>query len=92
MFFTCPLVRDFFFFLVDYRAINERTVKESFHLPRIDGLIDQLKNETCITHLDWRSTYNQVRMSDDGPPDDSIATTTFQGLTPNGSPCYWKCL
>jgi hypothetical protein len=37
---------------IDYRAINERTVKDSFPLPRIDDLIDQLKDATCITHLD----------------------------------------
>jgi len=43
----------------DYRAINERTVKDSFALPRIDDLIDQLKCATCITHLDLRSAYNQ---------------------------------
>ena len=38
-------------------------------------------------HLDLRSAYNQVRMFDDGLTDDSIAATTFQGLTPNGAPC-----
>ncbi len=37
-----------------------------------------------MTHLDLRFAYNQVRMSDDGPQDDSIAATAFQGLTPNG--------
>ncbi len=72
---------------IDYRAINERTVKDSFPLPRIDGLIDQLRYSTCIPHLDLRSTYNQVRMSDDGPSEDLIVATTFQRLTPNGSPC-----
>ncbi len=55
---------------IDYRAINERTVKDSFPLHRIDDLIDQLRDATCITHLDLRSAYNQVRMSDDGPSDD----------------------
>ncbi len=39
---------------IDYRAINERTVKDSFPLPRIDDLIDQLKDAICITHLDLR--------------------------------------
>ena len=78
---------------IDYRAINERTVKEpSFSLRRIDDLIDKLKDATCITHLDLRSPYNQVRMSDDGPSDDSIVATTFQDLTPNGSPCLLEML
>jgi hypothetical protein len=62
---------------IDYRAIDEHTVKDSFSLPRIDDLIDQLKDATCITHFDLRSTYNQVRMPDDGPLDDSVASTTF---------------
>ncbi len=55
---------------IDYRVINERTVKDSFPPPRIDDLIDQLRDATCITHLDLRSAYNQVKMSDDGPSDD----------------------
>ncbi len=77
---------------IDYRAINERTVKDSFPLPRIDDLIDQLRDATCVTHFDLRSAYNQVRMSNDGPLDDSIAATSFQGLTPNGSPCLLEML
>ncbi len=71
----------------DYRAISERMVKDSFPLPCIDDLIDQLRDATIITHLNLRSSYNQVRMSDVGPSDDSIVATSFQGLTPNGSPC-----
>ena len=31
-------------------------------------------------------------MSDDGPTDESIAATTFQGLTPNGAPCLMEIL
>ena len=76
---------------IDYRAINKRTVKDSFPLPCMDDLIDQLRVATCIiTHL--RSPYNQVRISNDGPSDDSIVTTTFQVLTPNGSPCLLEML
>jgi hypothetical protein len=77
---------------IDYRAINERTVKDSFPLPRIDDLIDKLREAYCITHLDLRSAYNQVRMSNNGPADNSIATTTFQGLTPSGAPYLLEML
>ncbi len=73
---------------IDHRAINERTVKNSFPLPSIDDLTDQMRDDTYITHLDLRSAYNQVRMSDDSPSDDLIAATTFQEPTPNGSLCY----
>jgi hypothetical protein len=68
-------------------AIDERTVKETFPLPRIGDLIDQLRGATYITHIDLQSAYNQVTMSDDGSSDESIDATTFQGLNPNGSPC-----
>jgi hypothetical protein len=72
---------------VDYRALNECTVKYSFPLPHIDDLLDKLRNAKCMTHLDLRFAYNQVRMSDDGPQDDSIVAAAFQGLTLNGASC-----
>ena len=31
-------------------------------------------------------------MSNDGPTDDSIYATTFQGLTPSGAPCLLKMM
>jgi hypothetical protein len=67
-------------------------VKDLFSLPRIDDLLDKLRNAKCMTHLDLRCTYNQARMSDDGPQDDSIAATAFQGLTPNGASCLLEML
>jgi len=43
---------------IDYRVIIERTIKNSVPLPRIDALIAQLKDVTCITHLNLRSAPN----------------------------------
>ena len=37
---------------VDYRGVNEFTVKDAYTLPRIDELLEQLRNAKCITHLD----------------------------------------
>jgi hypothetical protein len=54
----------FEFICIDYRAINERTVKDSFLLPRVDDLIDKLREANCITHLSLRSAYNNIKMSD----------------------------
>ena len=52
---------------IDYRTIHERTVKDSLPLhARIDDLIDQLNDVTCITQVDLRSAYNQVIISGDG--------------------------
>ena len=55
---------------IGYRAITKCAVKDSSPLPRIDDLIDKLRETNCITHLDLRSAYNQVKMCDDGPTDD----------------------
>jgi hypothetical protein len=40
---------------IDYRAIDERTLNDSFPLPRIDDLLDKLREAVCITHLDLTS-------------------------------------
>jgi hypothetical protein len=73
---------------VDYKAMNECNVKESFPLSRIDDLLDKLSNVKCMPHLDMRIAYIQVRMSDDGPQDDSNVATAFQGLKPNWAFCF----
>ena len=65
---------------------------ETVALPRIDDLLDKLRTAKCMTHLDLRSTYNQVRMSYDGPHDDSIAATTFHGIKPNKASCLLERL
>jgi len=77
---------------VDYGAFDECNVKESFPLQRIDELLDKLRNAKCMTHLDLRSAYSQVRISDDGPQDDSIVATAFQGLAPNNESCLLEML
>jgi hypothetical protein len=78
--------------LVDYKALNECILKDYFPLPRIDDLLDKLRSAKCMTHLDLRSSYNEVRMSDDDPQDESIAATAFQGPTPNGASCLLEIL
>ena len=77
---------------VDYKALNECTIKDSFPPPRIDDLLDKLRHAKCMPHLDLRSEYNQARMSEDGPHNDSIDATSFQGLTPNGASCMLEML
>ena len=49
---------------VDYRQLNEMTVKNKYPLPWIDDLFDQLKGESVFSKIDLRSTYHQLRIKD----------------------------
>jgi hypothetical protein len=39
---------------VDYRALNEVTIKNKYSLPRIDDLFDQLKGAKYFSKIDLR--------------------------------------
>ena len=67
---------------IDYRGANECTVKDAFPLPRIDELLEKLRNAKVLTHLDLQQGYHQIRMDEE-----SIPRTAFQGVTPSGAPC-----
>ncbi|CAH2086561.1 unnamed protein product [Euphydryas editha] len=62
---------------IDFRALNKKTVKEHYPLPRIDDQLDNLTGHRYYTSLDLASGYYQIPMAES-----SKHLTAF--VTPDG--------
>jgi hypothetical protein len=63
---------------VDYRPLNEVTIKNKYPLPWIDILFDQLTRARVFSKIDLRSGYHQIRIRPEDIP--KTAFTTRYGL------------
>jgi hypothetical protein len=63
---------------VDYRPLNEVTIKNKYPLPRIDILFDQLTGARVFSKIDLRSGYHEIRIRPKDIP--KTAFTTRYGL------------
>ena len=58
---------------IDYRQINNVTVKKKYPLLRIEDLFDQLKGAGVFSKVDLRFGYYQLRVKDE-----DVSKTTFR--------------
>ena len=58
---------------IDYRKLNQVTVKNKYLLPQIDDLFDHLKGASVFLKIDLRSGYHQLRIRES-----DVARTAFR--------------
>lgn len=60
--------------VVDYRALNEVTIKNKYPLPMINDLFDQLQGAKVFSKIDLRSGYHQLKIREKDIPKTTFTT------------------
>ena len=50
---------------MDYRKLNDMTIKNRFPMPLVDEILDELAGTQYVTSLDMTSGYHQIRMREE---------------------------
>lgn len=52
-------------FCIDYRKLNDMTVKNRFPMPLVDEILDELAGTQYFSSLDMTAGYHQIRMGEE---------------------------
>jgi hypothetical protein len=83
---------------VDYRSLNEVTIKNKYLLPRIEDLFDQMKGASICSKIDLRSGYHQLKIRESNIPKTAFRTQyglyeyTVMSFGLTNAPAYFMCL
>ncbi|CAH2218004.1 jg19309 [Pararge aegeria aegeria] len=63
---------------IDYRALNRKTKRDHYPMPRIEDQLDLLSGNTLFTSLDLASGYYQIPISEESRPKTAFVTPDGQ--------------
>jgi hypothetical protein len=59
---------------VDYRSLNDVTIKNKYPLPHIEDLFDQMRGARLFSKIDLRSGYHQMKIRQSDIPKTAFFT------------------
>jgi hypothetical protein len=59
---------------IDYRSLNEVTIKNKYPVPRIEDMFDQLRGASMFSKIDLRSGYHQLKIRPSNIPRTAFIT------------------
>jgi hypothetical protein len=59
---------------VDYRSLNDVTIKNKYLLPRIDDLFDHMRGARVFSKIDLRLGYHQMKIRQSDIPKTTFST------------------
>jgi hypothetical protein len=59
---------------IDYRSLNEVTIKNKYPLPQIEDLFNQMKGASVFSKIDLRSGYHQLKIRESNIPKTAFRT------------------